>query len=373
LARLYDLSVHELLGRNLDLVEVMVPADLDYDPPKPMLAALAARTGVEYPRLRAMTLAGWQPWLFDTLYLRAWDAQETFDTYVRDNSVLLAPGEAGINQVARWRRWGGPWFPARPLQRACPVCATNPDRGSALVWRLPLMVGCVEHGCRLDDARDVAVALAVDGHPAAPTPVTGPVAALDDYTHQALITGQVALPGRIVHAGVWFRLLRSLLDEVSLAPTGRSARGRAVLERIWRVTGRPDRAGLNTWCPYEQLGWDVQEAMLYAAATALHLAADGQITPRGRLGSALRPGIGEPVYDGDRPRPDPWQEARAAVDAAIAQARTDRAAARSLLVLFTYNCRTLAGFNGPRDWLIGFGIPANFLPTASDLGRDDLA
>ena len=59
--------------------------------------------------------------------------------------MLLAPGDAGTNQVARWRRWGGPWLPARPLRRACPICAADPDRGSALVWRLPLMVGCVEH------------------------------------------------------------------------------------------------------------------------------------------------------------------------------------------------------------------------------------
>lgn len=44
-----------------------------------------------------MTLAGWEPWLFDTPHLRQSDAQQTFDTYVRADSVLLAPGEAGHN------------------------------------------------------------------------------------------------------------------------------------------------------------------------------------------------------------------------------------------------------------------------------------
>jgi hypothetical protein len=76
-----------------------------------MLVALAERTGVELAQLRAMTLGGWVPWLFDTLPLRQWDTQTTFDTYVRENSVLLAPGEAGTTQVSRWKRWGGPWFP----------------------------------------------------------------------------------------------------------------------------------------------------------------------------------------------------------------------------------------------------------------------
>ena len=45
-----------------------------------------------------------------------------------------------------------------------------------------------------------------------------------------------------MHAGVWFRLLRSLLDEVSLALTTRSASARTTLERIWQATGRPNAA-----------------------------------------------------------------------------------------------------------------------------------
>jgi hypothetical protein len=34
--------------------------------------------------------------------------------------------------------------------------------------------------------------------------------------------------------------------------------------------------------------WDMQEAMQHAAATALHLAADGQITAQGQLASAIQ-------------------------------------------------------------------------------------
>lgn len=115
LARLYNLPVKDLLTHNLGLLDLTVPADLDHDPPAAMLAALA----------------GWVPWLFDTVYLRQWDAQTTFETYVRENTVLFAPGEAGTNQVSRWKRWGGPWFPHYWLHRACPVCAADPDRGKA--------------------------------------------------------------------------------------------------------------------------------------------------------------------------------------------------------------------------------------------------
>jgi hypothetical protein len=286
LARLYRLPVKDLLTGNLGLLDLAVPADLDHDPPAAMLAALAQRTGVDLAQLQAMTLAGWV-WLFDTLDLRQWDAQVTFDTYVRQNSVLLAPGEAGTNQLSRHSRWSGPWLPYRWLDRVCPVCAADPGRGTALVGRLPLMIGCVEHECRLQDASTVRLAAALDREQPRPVPVDEPLATLDRYTHQALTTGRVTLPGRSVHAGVWFRLLRALLDEVSLALTTRSKHGRATLELVWRATGRPERAELSVWQPYEQLDWATQEAMLHAAATALQLAAEGRITARGVLGGAV--------------------------------------------------------------------------------------
>lgn len=237
------------------------------------------------------------------------------------------------------------------------------------------MIGCVDHGCCLEDALDVELSLTVSGQGAQPVPVDEPLATLERYIHQGLTTGRVTLPGRTVHAGVWFRLLRSLLDEVSLALTTRSAHGRATLEQIWQATGRPERGGLNLWRPYEQLDWDVQEAMLHAAATALQLAADGRITARGTLGSALKPAPHHHVYDGDRPSPhqNAWQEAMAEREAAIVLARTDRDTARQLLALLTIGCRTLDRFEEERAYLFGIGIPVEFLPNARELGRIDLA
>jgi hypothetical protein len=234
------------------------------------------------------------------------------------------------------------------------------------------MVSCVEHGCRLEDAKIVrpAVALATID----PAPVAEPLATMDRYTYQALTAGRVRLPGRSVHAGVWFRLLRSLLDEVSLALTTRSKHGRTTLERIWQATGHPYRAGLNVWQPYENLPWATQEVLLQAAATALHLAADGQITARGVHRGALHSAVHQHVYDGDRPSPHQtaWQEALAALEAAVVRARSDRVAARHLLTLLTHGCRTRDRFEQERAYLFGAGIPADFLPSASELGRVDL-
>lgn len=305
----YGLSVKDLLTHNLDLPTVAVPlADLDDDPPAVMLTALAERTGVEPVDLRMMTLTGWRPWLFDTLDVRQWDNDQTlFDTYVRANSVLLAPGDAGAHQVSRFTSWSGPWLPTPQdrLHLMCPICVDDPDRGTSLMWRLPLMLSCGDHGCWLEDFRDVEVSLTRDARALAPRPVDEPLATLDHYTHDALTTGRVELPGRSVHAGVWFRLLRALLDEVSLAPSTLSKHGKTTLERVWQAAGRPERGGLGIWRPYEQLDWDTQQAMLHAAAVALMLAGDGQITARGRLACAIAPTPHQRVFDGDDPRQRP--------------------------------------------------------------------
>lgn len=46
---------------------------------------------------------------------------------------------------------------------------------------------------------------------------------MDRRTHEGITTGTVTLPRRPVHVGVWFRLLRTLLDEVN-TPTSQLRR-----------------------------------------------------------------------------------------------------------------------------------------------------
>lgn len=133
LARPYNLSVDALLAHNLDLGGVAVPALLDHDPPAVLLAALADRTGVELAQLRAMTWGGWVPWLFDKLWVRPHDAQEVFDTYVRQNSVLLAP----VRPAAIWCRGGrsGPGRGSPWCRRSTgPARSAPPTRTGARPW-----------------------------------------------------------------------------------------------------------------------------------------------------------------------------------------------------------------------------------------------
>jgi hypothetical protein len=164
------------------------------------------------------------------------------------------------------------------------------------------MLSCAEHDCRLKLEPDVAIAR-LTGQPLTPELVSAPVAAMDGRTDEGLTTGQVTLPPRTVHVGVWLRLLRRLLHELSV-PVSRLGRSRAAIERIWQEVGRPIRAGLNIWRPYEQLDRQRQEALLEAAALALALIEAGEVTASGTLAPLLIQEPDRPVYAGDSPDPN---------------------------------------------------------------------
>ena len=232
------------------------------------------------------------------------------------------------------------------------------------------MTTCGEHGLRLDPEMTVRLA-ALDPDPLPSPPVPAHVTAMDRLTHEGLTTGMVTLPRRAVHVGVWLRLLRTLLDEVSMASSRVGTRSAATLAKVWDAAGRPVRAGLNVWRPYERLDPPRQQAMLEAAATALALAEAGAVTARGTFGPLLTREPYRPAGDGDLTAFN-WKRTQAEARAEIDKARTDPETARRILVMFTASCRTMESFNRERDYLIGIGIPAEFLPGARHLGRDDL-
>lgn len=369
LAGTYGLSREELLRHNLGPASALVDlgADaLDGDPPTVVLDALSVWTGLGQHELRAMTIAGWVPWLLDTLEPSG-DAA-AFDTYVRQDSVLLPAGEAKRRQVRRWR----PWLPAKPMRRACPTCASFPDRGLILISQLPIVISCPEHACRLMPEVDIAMAGAMNEKPS-PTPVNPHIAALDRLTHEGLTTGQVTLPLRPVHVGVWFRLLRTLLDEVNSPLSQLGVRSRNALLQIWHVTGWPIRAGLTAWRPYERLDWPRQEAMLEAAATALHLIGNGTLIARGSLGPILAPEPDPRTPDGDQLNDiaDHWKRFRDQLGAAIDVARTDPKCAKQLFSMLTCASRSAASFERARQTLLYAGIPSQFLPPLQEFAKAD--
>ena len=371
LAEVYGMSVEDLLRHNLTAPGADLPDQqtLDLDPPPWLLPALAERTGVPLDRLRQMTIAGWVPWLLDTL-----DPEPVpgaaFDTYVGRDSVLLTARERPGRQVPGWRAWLPTDSKRGPLRRACPTCqSTSADGtvGFTLVSQLPLTLSCPQHRCRLEPAfGGLGAFVAWEKPHTRPRPAPAAVAAVDARTHQGLRTGAVLLPRRPVHAGVWFRLLRTLLDELSTPLSAMRTGSRRTVKCIWEMAGQPPRAGiLGPWRPYEALPWPAQQMFLEAAATALHLIETGEATAHGTLAPLLTPVPRRHVPDGTPPphRPrDYWQEARDAMDGAVALARDNPAAARQLLSTLTALTRSETAFHRVRDDLVALGVPADHLP-----------
>lgn len=370
LAAVYGLSVEDLLRHNLAAPGANLPDQtLDLDPPPWLLPALAERTGVPLDQLRQLTIAGWVPWLLDSL-----DPEPVpgaaFDTYVRQDSVLLTTKERPGRQVPGWRAWL-PTDPKRGLlRRACPTCqSTAPDStfGLTLMSQLPLTLSCPQHRCHLEPAFGGLGAFAAWEKPdtrAHPAPAV--VVAMDARTHQGLRTGAVPLPRRPVHVGVWFRLLRTLIDELSTPVSALRTGSRRTMKRIWEMTGQPPRAGITgPWRPYEALLWPQQQRFLEAAATALYRIEAGEATAHGTLAPLLTPAPRRHVPTGTPPPPrgrDYWQAARDAMDQAVALARDDPAAARQLLTTLTALTRSETAFERVRDDLIALGILADHLP-----------
>ncbi len=206
-AACYQMDVHELLAHDLGHSQL---DDLDTAPSLSLLTALCQRSGVELERLRSMSLAGWVPWLLDSLDD---SVPAALETYTFQCAVLLPKRTRKVRSITRWRAW----LPSQTIRRACPQCLNDPtNQAVLLVWQLPLMLSCPQHGCWLESYWGMPGRyLQWEIADAAPRPADDAIACMDRRTWQALTTGFVELPRRRVHAGLWFRLLRTLLDELN--------------------------------------------------------------------------------------------------------------------------------------------------------------
>lgn len=390
----YGMDAQQLLGHNLGAVSLQLDAHsldtLDVDPPPGVLTALTERTGVPRAQLHRMMVAGQVPWLLDPM-----EAEPApgvgFETYVGQHSVLLAPGQIPHRRVPGWRAWLPTQQKSAPMHRACPVCIDNtaPEaRQLTLVSQLPVGLSCPDHGCRLEDMMGIRGAFLSWTHPdTGPTTVPGPVAAMDRRTEEAMRTGIVSLPGRQVHAGVWFRLLRTLIEELSTPISALGCSAQRALREIWQHTGRPLRGGMTRWRPYEALPWPHQQSFLEAAATAMHLINTGQVPAAGTLGALLRSEPHRPVIGGTPPAEgtsapettaagnapeqgatlmeEPagyWRQARDSMYQVIAAAQDDPAVASQLLAFLTAWNRTPEHRKRVRQDMITLGVPEHHLP-----------
>lgn len=337
---------------------------LDLAPPPGMIGALTKRTGVAPDRLRQMSVAGWVPWLLD-------DSDPVpggFETYVFQFSVLHPAVKRETRLVPSWR----PWLPEHLLPRGCPECvaASRSPQPYQLLWAIPIVSSCPAHGCWLEGT-EVMRGFFGFWDSSRPVPRAAPqhILALDQRTHEAFTLGQVDLPRRQVHAGIWFRLLRTLIDELS-CPLSESRPAVAdTIRQIWKAAGYHTRDGQSRWRPYEQQTEKVRQHTMEAVAIAITLLEMGAITGRGEEATLFQPEPQISIGDGTPPRAASfcWGEdltLMEAFNATIDDARRNPVAARDFFNLATYKKNDAESIHAAVNAFIEFKIPLDFHHTS---------
>jgi hypothetical protein len=288
----YGMTAAELLDHDLGSPGRPL-ADLDLDPPAALLETLATRTGFPVEEIRALSLVSWVPLLLDGRD----PVPGSYRSYVGEWSVLLPPTAHAPCDPGGWRPWLRPEpLPHIPACRGCLGVGAEPF--VRLPWLLPLMVSCPIHGLLLEPAV-IVPGVGVEWEQDAGAEAPAVIRRMDARTWDALTQGGVDLPRRRVHAAVWFRLLRVLLDELN-RPLKCVPPHRGLLVAVWDRAGGELRAGQGRWQPFEVLSEPVQRTFLRAAATAMAMIEAHEVRPLGAQADLFRP---EPVAARDLPCP----------------------------------------------------------------------
>jgi hypothetical protein len=192
------------------------------------------------------------------------------------------------------------------------------------------------------------------------------IAQMDRRTWQALTKGYVELPRRRIHAGIWFRLLRTFLDELN-TPLSQCGGYSDSIRYVWGRSGHPLRAGQSLWHPYEILNQAIQLQMLEAAATAMELIETQVLNPIGEQAALFLPEQqaeltnGLPVVGRKKELVNYWQKTVTAINEAVAEARYNPEIARSLFAFASYGRHDPESLERLRAIFIQDGVPPDFL------------
>jgi hypothetical protein len=239
---------------------------LDFDPPAFLIDGLALKTGVDSCLIRGMTARGYVPLLIDDLRPGA------FDEYVGQFSLLLPDGYRQPRRIPII-----PWYDPNRFRSpyGCAACLAE-DAASylRLFWRFAWMVSCPIHGVMFEGVSYVGSACiaGAGGHCYSKSSqlVIAPVelTAIGKITSQALATGYCQVPGGKLHGGVWLRLLRTVIHELSVSRTAAGSYC-ADIGSLWERLGLDYRQPMTHWRPYEALAYEQQVIMMRVAALAL--------------------------------------------------------------------------------------------------------
>lgn len=260
LAETYDMTVDEFTECALGITALDLRL-LDYWPPGILIERLAERTGVALKRIRDMTLATYVPFLLDGLSSRP----GLYSDYCCQFGVFEDPAQRVRSAAGeRWLPWLSGDLAHAKLVGCVDCLGADRVRFGRLRWRASWMSSCPEHGISLQP-----VSLSEDfGRPPAMS-VQDELVELDGWTMQAVTEGRVQLPGeRVVHGGVWLRILRGVIDEIC-RPRRIDDPIRPAIEAAWKAAGVPYPRNQRRRGIFEKLDRLARMNVLQVAAFAM--------------------------------------------------------------------------------------------------------
>lgn len=257
---------------------------LDADPSPGLIECLSERTGVCLDRIRATTLLGYGELLLGAAPSSRSASGERFKDYVLQFPSLTPPSPRASALLGSGPEWRA-WVCADLLgfsPRACRRClAGGPVPYVRIAWRAGWMVSCPLHDEMLDPVILLPDPVRVHGFEP-PRAVPPQILALDRKTHEAVTTGSVVAPcGERVHAGVWLRALRGLLDELVRPSNQLRVGAYPAVRRLWRLLDREFHEGLGRLQPFEDLTAERRELAMTVTALAVEHLGSGLVAPKG--------------------------------------------------------------------------------------------
>lgn len=315
---------------------------LDINPPPLFLERLAERSGFSIERLRALTIQGWVPQFIDSLKPDA----GSYPKYVREYA-LLYPTE--FREYQAFQDWV-PWISAHRIggKAACRFCLReDPEPYRRLFWQMAWMNSCPIHGILLEEIVIVAGQV-LSEIVEEPIPAPAEILTLDGFTRQAIEKGMVALPSNLISGGTWLRILRTVLDELTL-PAAPLKQYRPAVATIWGMVGLGVRQGMRSPAiPFERLDSTRQLLLMRVAGVAVELLMKGEFKRVGKDAFLFRtsPGNHEkhpvsspPLLPEQTSAPPPgevssyeqaWRKAHTAMEEVAIAMRCDPQAARQM-------------------------------------------
>ncbi len=322
-----------------------------------LLDNIKHRSNLSLDQIHQMTFRSWVPFIIDHLEADS----NVFETYMLQYPVLPFKSHPSF-ALTNWR----PWISSSPTLRACQSCIKSESEVIIrLAWKLPIMLSCPLHGCRLRPCISPSSNyLYWEGEEQMDWLVTKEILAMDIRTWQALTTGKVDLPCRSIHAGVWFRFLRNLLNELTL-PLSRTPKYSAIIRHIWDRCGYPVRAGLSIWKPYEHLPLQRQMQTLEAAATAITMIEEGGLISPG-VSKLFQPELIDEddwpsYYKSTNTKSEPRQLSLGELaEQAVAEAKSSRESAQTLRAFCLWGKNDSESIKKIDALFLELGIPFEF-------------